>query len=51
MHSKYDNIYKNRMFYALICIHNHIIPSINCELSVINKVWCQELQEKLRSLI
>ena len=25
MHSKYDNIHKNRMFHILICINNHII--------------------------
>ena len=25
MHSKYDNMHKNRMFYALICINNRII--------------------------
>ena len=25
MHSKYDNMHKNEMFYALICINNHVI--------------------------
>ena len=25
MHSKYDNMHKNGMFYALICINNHVI--------------------------
>ena len=25
MHSKYDNIHKNGMFYTLICINNHVI--------------------------
>ena len=25
MHSKYDNMHKNRMFYVLICINNCII--------------------------
>ena len=30
MHSNYDNMHKNRMFYALIYINNHIITSINC---------------------
>ena len=25
MHSKYDNMHKNGMFYALICINNRII--------------------------
>ena len=24
MHSKYDNMDKNGMFYALICINNHV---------------------------
>ena len=33
MHSKYDNIHKNEMFYVLIYINNHIIISINCILS------------------
>ena len=33
MHSKYDNMHKNGMFYALICINNHIIVCINCVLS------------------
>ena len=34
MDSKYDNMYKNIIFYALIYINNHIITSINCMLSV-----------------
>ena len=25
MHSKYDNMHKNGMFYALICTNNHVI--------------------------
>ena len=25
MHSKYDNMHKNEMFYALICINNNVI--------------------------
>ena len=25
MHSKYDNMHKNGMFYALICIINHFL--------------------------
>ena len=29
MHSKYDNMHKNRMLYAIIYISNHIITSIN----------------------
>ena len=24
MHSKYDNMHTNGMFYALICINNHV---------------------------
>ena len=38
MHSNYDNMDKNGMFYALICINNHVIISINWKLS--NKVSC-----------
>ena len=33
MNSKYDNMHKNVMFYALICINNHVITGINCMLS------------------
>ena len=33
MHSKYDNMHKNEMFYALVCINNYIISCINCMLS------------------
>ena len=33
MHSMYDNIDKNEMFYFLICINNHVINSINFILS------------------
>ena len=36
MYSKYDNMHTNGMFYALICINNHIIEFINCMLSVGN---------------
>ena len=36
MHSKYDNMYKNGMIYALICINNHIITDINYMLLVTN---------------
>ena len=25
VHSKYDNMHKNGMFYALICLNNHVI--------------------------
>ena len=33
MHSKYDNMHKNGLFDALICINNHIIACVNCMLS------------------
>ena len=33
IHSKHDNMHKNRMFYALIYINNHIITFIDCMLS------------------
>ena len=35
IHSKYDNIYRNGMFYALICIgmNNCVIKIISCMLS------------------
>ena len=29
MHSKYDNMHKNRVWYALIYINNHIIAYVN----------------------
>ena len=29
MHSKYDNMHMNGIFYALICINNHVITSIS----------------------
>ena len=35
MHSKYDNMYRNGMFYALICIHNCVKTSISCMLSMV----------------
>ena len=38
MHSKYDNMHKNGMFYALICINNHIIACIDFVLSISTKV-------------
>ena len=34
IHSQYDSMHSNEMFYALICIDNHIIISISCMLSV-----------------
>ena len=30
---KHDNMHKNGIFFALICINNHISTSINCMLS------------------
>ena len=32
MDSKYDNMHKNEIFYALICNNNHVVISINCML-------------------
>ena len=37
MRSKYDNMHKNGIFYALICINKHVITSISCVLSI-NKI-------------
>ena len=34
MHSKYVNMHMNDMFYALICINNHVIVSVSCMLSM-----------------
>ena len=34
MHSKYDNMHKNGMFYASIRINNQIITYINYMLSI-----------------
>ena len=33
LHSKYDNMHKNEIFYALICINNHIFECQYCKLS------------------
>ena len=33
IHSKYDNMYKNEIFYGLTCINNHIITWIDYTLS------------------
>ena len=33
MHSKYGNMHINVMFYALICINNHVLSSKDCMLS------------------
>ena len=35
MHSKYDNMHKNEIFYALICINNHIIACVTSMFSLI----------------
>ena len=32
MYSKHENMYKNEIFYALICINNHKISYVNCML-------------------
>ena len=29
MHSKFDNMYKNGIFYTLFCINNDVISDIN----------------------
>ena len=34
IHSKYDNMHRNEIFYALIYINNHVITSITCTLSI-----------------
>ena len=34
IHSNYDNMHKNGIFYALICINNHVNSFINCLLSL-----------------
>ena len=36
LNSKYDNIHRNRMFYVLLCINNHVITSISCMLSQVH---------------
>ena len=33
MHSKYDNMHINVMFYALNCINNHVLSCLDCMLS------------------
>ena len=33
MHSKYDSMHKNEMFYILIWINDHALTSISCMLS------------------
>ena len=48
MYSNYDNMHTNVIFYALICINNHIIVCVNCILLIVtppngyfwrNKLW------------
>ena len=34
MHSKYDNMHINVMFYALNCMNNHVLSCQDCMLSV-----------------
>ena len=33
LHSNYDNMHKNGIFYVLICINNYITTCVNCMLS------------------
>ena len=33
IHSKYDNVHINVMFYALNCINNHVLSCLDCMLS------------------
>ena len=42
MHLKYDNMHKNEIFYALICINNDIITCINCMLLMISTLDSKE---------
>ena len=37
MHSKYDNMHTNGMFYALICINNHVLSCLDCMLSYVEQ--------------
>ena len=52
MHAKYDNMYKNGTFYALIWINNHIIIYINdmllitCNLNMIKHDYSCNLRHK-----
>ena len=34
MHSKYDNMHINGIFYALFCINNHVLLGSDCMLSL-----------------
>ena len=51
MHSKYDNMYKNGMFYALICINNHIIACYQDLAHVILPLGYQCVQDGLYLLL
>ena len=51
MHSKYGNIHKNKMFYGLIYINNHIIVRVNytlldIKLSIKNNTILSDLFDK-----
>ena len=50
MHSKYDNMPKNGMNYALKCTDNHVISSISCMLlqyKIQNNRYVLDLQGKV----
>ena len=52
MHSKYDNMRKNEIFYALICINNDIITCLNWTLSTLNSiVACHKAQLVARNFV
>ena len=36
MHSKYDNMHRSGIFYALICINKNVITGVSCMLSLDN---------------
>ena len=39
MHSKYNNMHRNKKFNALVCVNNHINTSISCMLSISLKLY------------
>ena len=39
LQSNYDNMHKDEMFYALVCINNHIVTCINCMLSILHPIY------------
>ena len=50
-HSKYDNMHRNGIFYALICINNHVL---SCLISMLSTNHNQEIvyrDEKPKSTI